>query len=356
LLDAGTLNNTQSGFLSREVQIKGGVYGFQPGEWKKTNSTGDQLARGVMPLPTKEPSSVLFNLLGMVIEMAKDLSAVKDVLAGEMPSGNVPATTVMAMIEQGMKTYNAIYKRIYRGLKAEFGVLYRLNYRYLDEQEYYRIQDEDNLAMRDDYRMDDFDVVPVADPALSSEIQRLAKAKVMVDAISLPGVNPKPIVRQFFEAVRAENIDDILPEQNGPTPQDMAMAKDLELREREVAVKERLAAIQEKESEATYQNKIASAIKSIADAEAAEAGTQMGAYKALVDSIHREMETNERATARNPAVDDTPYNAEIPDADEQGEMGAYSGPDFAQQQPDIGAIGAGEIGALQPDQSAGPIP
>lgn len=357
LLDAGTISNVQGGFLSREVTMKGGIYGFQPGEWKKTNATSEQLSRGVMPLPTKEPSGVLFNLLGMVIEMAQDLSAIKDVLAGDAPAANVPATTVMALIEQGMKTYNAIYKRIYRGLKAEFKVLYRLNYMYLDESEYYRVHDQENVILRQDYMLDDCDVVPVADPAMSSEIQRLAKAQVLVGAIQLPGVNPRPIVKQFLEAVRAEKIEEILPEQQGPSPADQMAVKEMELKERDIALREREQAYKERESEARRENLIASAINQIAQAEKAEAGTQVTAYKAVIDSIHREMESNERANAAGlPQLEEQPDDAGIPEADDGGETSAYPSADLAQQQPDIGAISAGAIGAQQPDQGAGFVP
>ena len=333
LLDGGTLNNVQGGFLAREVQMKGGVNGFSPGEWKKTNVPAEQLAKGVLPLPTKEPSKTLFELLGLVLEMGKDLSAVKDVLAGDIPSQNVAPTTVMALIEQGTKSFNAIYKRIYRGLHNEFKVQYRLNFHYLDETEYYRIHDQENVIMKQDYALDDCDVIPVADPAMSSDIQRLARAQAMLGGIQLPGVNPKPIVRQFFQALRAENIDEILPEDQGPSPADQMAAKEMELREREVALKEREIAFKEKESGARYEHLITGSIKNVAQAEAAEAGTQMGAYVAIIDSLHRENETEikrENNARRVSGLGEQPDNTGLLGVDGEGQADMLEQPDPSQ--------------------------
>jgi len=101
LMDAGAVNNLQSGFLSKEIKVNGGNYRFTTGEWKKTEATAEQLQRGVAPLPTKEPSATLFNLLGLVMELTRDLAAIQDVLAGDSPGANTSPTTVMALTPSG---------------------------------------------------------------------------------------------------------------------------------------------------------------------------------------------------------------------------------------------------------------
>jgi chaperonin GroES len=296
IADSGSLNNLQAGYLSREIKIKSGNQRFQLGEWKRTEATAAQLQSGVFPLPTKEPSPVLFNLLGLMMDLMKDLSSVKDVLAGDSPGSNIPATTVMALIEQGMKTFNAIYKRIYRSLKKEYKQLYYLNYDYLDDEEYYSVLDTDKTALRQDFETDDMDLLPVADPNMSTDMQRLARAEALKGAIGLPGVDPRPIIEQWLEAMRIpqSQIDQILPEQdpNGVPPQVQAMIQeaeskmaDIQIKEQELALRERELQIKAKETEYKAFESMTKAIKNLADAESAEQGSQLAVYKQFFDQL-----------------------------------------------------------------------
>jgi chaperonin GroES len=141
------------------------------------------------------------------------LASVSETMAGESPSQNTPATTTLAVIEQGLKVFTAIYKRVFRSLKSEFGKLRRLNYMYLDEEEVYRVHDEENSAFREDYAEENYDIIPVADPTMASDAQRLAKAQALMGTIE---INPSPegkleILEQFYEALQAPNIDKLLP-------------------------------------------------------------------------------------------------------------------------------------------------
>lgn len=296
LADSGALNNMQAGYLSKEVKIKSGRHRFELGEWKRTEATAEQLKGGVYPLPTKEPSPVLFNLLGLILDLTKDLASVKDVLGGDAPGMNVPATTVMALIEQGMKTFNAIYKRIYRSLKKEYKQLYYLNYDYLDEEEYFNVLDDTKVALRQDFEIDDLDILPVADPNMSTDMQRLARAEALRGAIGMPGVNPRPIIEQWLEAMRIPKhlIEEILPEQdpNG-VPQhvqelmhdaEKKMA-DVQVKEQENSIKERELALKEREIRYKAFESMTKAIKNIADAEATENGQQLAIYKQFFDQL-----------------------------------------------------------------------
>ncbi len=328
LQDAGTLSNLQSGFLSRSVKIRGGINQFKPGEWKKTDSNAGDLRNGILPLPVREPSSTLFSLLGLVLELTKDVASIKDVLSGDSPGANIPATTVAMLVEQGLKTYSAIYKRIYRSLKGEFKTLYKMNYQYLDEEEYFLVLDDTQVAYREDFNYQDCNLVPVADPSLSSDVQRLAQAQALVGALEFPGVQPYPIVRQYLEAVKARDIDQILPKpEDGPSPDMQAqmemMQAQIEAQQQEMALKQREIEIKEAElqlksqvegekakikemelslkaEELGYKGEkyLADSIKSIADAEAKEEGTQIQAYKAVLDENQRELENDERRVSR----------------------------------------------------------
>ena len=145
LVDAGTLSNMQSGFMSRGLKLAGGNSRFRPGEWKVVNTTGSDLKNGIVPLPVKDPSSTLFNLLGMLIESGQRISSVTDVMSGENPGQNQAATTTMAVLEQGLKVFNGIYKRMHRSLSKEYKKIYKLNSMYLDEDRYNMILDEGSL-------------------------------------------------------------------------------------------------------------------------------------------------------------------------------------------------------------------
>lgn len=296
ITDSGSLNNLQAGYLSSEIKIIGGRERFQLGEWKRTKATAEQLSKGVFPLPTKEPSAVLFNMLGLILDLTKDLASVKDVLGGDSPGQNVPATTVMALIEQGMKTFNAIYKRIYRGLKSEFKQLYDINREYLDDKEYYQVVEQDLPIYKADFDSEGIDIEPVADPNMSTDMQRLARAEALKGAIGMPGVDPKPIIKQWLEALKIPDsmVDEILPEQdpNGIPPELQKLMQEVEMKqadvtnkERELDLKEREVALRERELEIKAYESMTKAIKNIADAEAVETGSQLSIYKQFVDQL-----------------------------------------------------------------------
>ena len=129
LVDAGTLSNLQSGFIGKGLRLRAGATALNPGEWRVVNSTGDDLKKQIAPLPTNQPSGVLLELMQLLITSGKELASVAEIFVGKMPGQNTPATTTMASIEQGMKVFTAVYKRIYRALGEEFKKIFKLNHR-----------------------------------------------------------------------------------------------------------------------------------------------------------------------------------------------------------------------------------
>src|SRR5690606_19844097 len=145
-----------------------------PGEFKWVNSTVDDLKKQIMLMPTKEPSKVLLELMGTLITSGKELASVAEIFVGKMPGQNTPATTTMASIEQGMKVFTAVYKRVYRSLDKEFKKIFNLNKTYLDQNTYISVLDGPvNPADFDDKS---FDIVPSADPTATSQTEKLLKA------------------------------------------------------------------------------------------------------------------------------------------------------------------------------------
>lgn len=219
LIDSGTINNLQSGFIAKGVRLKAGDTDFKPGEWKFVQTSGDDLRKGIFPLPTKEPSDTLFKLLGTIVESGEKLASVAEIFVGKMPGQNTPATTTMATIEQGMKVFTAIYKRIYRSLTKEFKRLYRLNQIYLKPEDEFNVLDSQELMQigQSDYTADDTDVKPAADPTNVSEQLRLTKAQSLMEMIPLGTINPIEATKRVLEAMEQPEIEKLLNMQ-GPPP------------------------------------------------------------------------------------------------------------------------------------------
>lgn len=208
LTDAGTLNNLQSGFIGKGIKLKLGNSAFSPGEWKVASSTADDLRKQIVPLPTKEPSPVLFQLLGMLIQSGKELASVAEIFTGKMPGQNTPATTTMATVEQGMKLFTAIYKRVYRSLKEEFKHLYRLNYLYFPKE---AVAVLDEPVSQADFNTRDYDVCPSADPTVSSQSERLIKAQGLLELLPTGLLDPVKVVSRVLEAQEQPNWQELIP-------------------------------------------------------------------------------------------------------------------------------------------------
>jgi chaperonin GroES len=257
LLDSGSLYNAGGGFLAKGANLKGGPLRFSLGEWKTVDSQATDLRQAIMPLPIREPSQVLFMLLGSLIEAGKDISAVKDVMTGQKPGENVSATTVLALIEQGMKVFSAIYKRIYRSLTKEFEKLFRLNSIYLNEQQYFTFLDTEKRVSKNDYDLINLDVVPVADPNLSLDVQRIAKAEALMGISGRPGVNEQEITKRYVEAIKIPNPEQVLLPPDAPPPPN----PEIELKRQELQFKQLELQLKQQEFQLEVQKADVAAVK-----------------------------------------------------------------------------------------------
>lgn len=223
LIDSGTLNNRQGGFIGRGLRIKGGAVKINLGEWKVLDAAaGTDIARNIVPMPTKEPSGSLFQLLGLLIDIGKDLSNSTDALTGKQNATNVPAATMMSLVEQGMKVYSAIQKRVFRALKKEFKKIFDLNRSFLKDEDYQNILDDETAVVRLDYDEKNYDILPVADPLFASDVQRMIRAQAILD---LQFVDPRVKTLNFLEAMECDQglIKQLLPppDPNAPPPPDV---------------------------------------------------------------------------------------------------------------------------------------
>jgi len=218
LIDAGTMSVTGGGFLGRGVKIKGGDYSFKPHEWKRVDSTGDDLRANIFPLPVREPNQVSYQLLQLLINYGERIAGATDIMTGVSPGQNTPAETSRNTVEQGMKVFNGIYKRTWRAMKEEFQKLYRLNQLYLpSEPVEFEYNNELSFVLPDDYSMDMKLVKPAADPNVVSDSQRQMQAQAVLQlAQSSGGFNMYEVQKRYLESLKVTAIDQILPDPKGP--------------------------------------------------------------------------------------------------------------------------------------------
>ena len=217
LLDAGHLSTLQAGFLGKGLRLKMGDTGFSPGEWKAVNSTGDDLKKQIVPLPTKEPSNVLFQLMGSLITSGKELASIAEIFTGKMPGQNTPATTTMATVEQGMKVFTAVYKRLYRSLTEEFIKLARLNNLYLNPQTY--VETVGMEVGPKDFDMTSHKIYPGADPTAISQTEKLLKAQGLMELLPTGVLDPLKIVQRVLDAQEQPNWQELIKQEIAQTGQ-----------------------------------------------------------------------------------------------------------------------------------------
>lgn len=279
MLDAGTVANTGGGFIGSDAKIRGGAWRFRPGQWKPVQVSGGTLRENMVPIPFAGPSTVLFQLLGLLIEAAKDITAVKDAMTGDAQGKNQSPTTTLALIEQGMQVFSAIYKRIFRSLKQEYRKLYRLNAQYLEDGVYRTLQDEERAIAREDYNQTDLDVLPVADPSVVTNMQKLGRAQYLAEFKDDPYFNPVEIRRRLIEAANIDDADELLVEELPPDPR-MAEAAD------KMDIAKRQLLLDEIRLEGDLAKIDAEIMKLIAEAEGVEPGQQIQAYSTLMKALN----------------------------------------------------------------------
>jgi chaperonin GroES len=217
LIDSGTINNLQGGFLGKGIKLKMGQERWTPGEWKTINSTADDLRKQIVPLPTKEPSAVLFQLMGTMVTSAKELASIAEIFVGKSPGQNTPATTTMATIEQGMKVFTAVYKRVYRSLKSEFKKIFELNKLYIDPSFYMGVVDQE--IQPDDFDNSTYDICPGADPSTATQTEKLMKAQGLMELLPSGVLDPVKVVLRIMEAQEQPNFEELLVQEAAQTGQ-----------------------------------------------------------------------------------------------------------------------------------------
>jgi len=340
LMDAGHLSSLGGGFIGKGANMQGGSIKFKPGEWKRVDSTGAQLAQNIVPMPVTPPSPVLFQLLGMLIDSGKSLSATKDILTGENTSPQMPASLGLALIEQGLKVFSAIYKRVHRALHDELKILYRLNQLYLNPNTYFTLLDEKQQVGPEDYNAEDLNVVPVTDPSVVTDMQKLGRSQFLMQFIGNPVMNSQEIMKRVLESANIENINELFAQQPpvDPKVKEAEVKANHEMMRIRIDGAKALASILKDETQA---------IKNIADAASAEVGNQTIEYATQFEALRQQVQQEMSNGQDSPGADagmaqraDDGSGVDVPGGlrpQQGGGMGdgQPSGPDGAGQGGDV---------------------
>ena len=223
LLDAGTLSNLPAGFKMRGIRIRDDAQSIQPGEFRDVDAPGGNLRDSFMMLPFKEPSQTLLSLMGIVVQAGQRFASIADMQVGDgNPQAAVGAT--VALLERGSRTMSAIHKRIYSALKNEFQLMARVFKLYLPQEYPYDVVGGQRMIKQTDFD-DRVDILPVADPNIFSQTQRISLAQTELQlATSNPGMhNMYQAYRNMYEALGVKNIDSVLIKPMPPQPKDPAL-------------------------------------------------------------------------------------------------------------------------------------
>ena len=228
LIDAGTLANLPAGFKARGMRIRDEDEPLQPGEFRDIDTTGGSLKENLIPLPVKEPSNVLMQLLGILIDSGKRFAAIADMNIGDANQA-MPVGTTVALLERGTKVMSAIHKRLHYSQKLEFGLLAKVFSESLPPVYNYQVGSGPSQVKQQDFD-DRVDIIPVSDPNIFSQSQRVTLAQELLQMVqSNPQVHgPMGIYeayRRMYAALGVDNVESLLmpPPDMTPKPVDAGL-------------------------------------------------------------------------------------------------------------------------------------
>ena len=222
LLDAGTLSNLPAGFKARGLRVADDDTPLQPGEFRDVDAPGGSLREGLVPLPYKEPSGTLFQLLGFCVEAGSRFAAVADQKIGDAAQAGAPVGTTMALMERGARVMSAIHKRLHYAQKIEFKLLAKIFSESLDPQYPYEVGTDQIQGLKQSDFSKDIDIIPVSDPNIFSMAQRvtLAQTQLQLAQADPASHNMYEAYRRMYQALGVKDIDVLLPVPAQPQPMD----------------------------------------------------------------------------------------------------------------------------------------
>lgn len=305
MLDAGHIQNAGGGLIGTGVRLKKNKLMMSPGMYHQVEVSGDIRAQ-VFPFQSQGPSTVLFQLLGLMIEAARDITATKDILTGDTGGKTQTATTTLALIEQGLKVFTAIYKRIFRAMKDEFKLLFELNAKFIDEKQYFTFNDEQEVVEAKDYDIAAMDICPVADPSMVSDMQRQAQSQLLLQVAEHPMLGQlqdgTEVLRRVYDAARIPEFEKLIKKQDPMAAQMQQQAAVTEI--------DKVASEAERNRAAAQKDQAESA-KKVTETQLLPAEMILQANKQDMEDAHRDMDREKDAVN---AAEDRAMNREQMDA------------------------------------------
>ena len=221
LIDAGTFANLPGGFKAHGLRVLAPDEPIAPGEWREVNSPAGDLAKALQPLPFKEPSGTLFNLMQYVVNTAKEFADSSDHIV-DNASNYGPVGTTMALLEQSSKMFSAVHKRLHSAQSKDLRILARLDHEYLPDMYPYEVAGGAQQVFKEDFNLKSIDVIPVSDPNMPSESHRIAKINaIMSIAQQQPAsYNMEQIGMELFQAMGIDEPQRYLKKKQQPISAD----------------------------------------------------------------------------------------------------------------------------------------
>lgn len=305
LVDAGTLANSNTGFISSQLGLKKrGKHKVKVGEYNIVDSVGD-IRQQVMPMQFSGADQVLFSLLGFVLDAARDVAQLKEVLEGTAASTST-ATTTMALIEQGLKVFSAIYKRIHKGLEKELQLIREWDY-YSTNPLYDEVLDLPQGVNPEWFNDDNFNFELVSDPQVVTDMQRMARLEFEMQFIGAPSHDQTKLLTKVYDMSGLGDYQEVASGQNpevaqmqqamqemqqmlqGLQQQNQKLQEEYDKLKSDKAMEDKLKVAKEareaKSARIKDQNTTADTIKKLAEAESKEEGEQLGEYQAAAESL-----------------------------------------------------------------------
>jgi chaperonin GroES len=246
MFDAGHLQIAGGGFIGAGASLNTGAIRFMTGEWKVVNTQGRALRENLVPMQFPGPNAVLMALLEFLVASAKDIASINEVLDGKIPGANVPGILGLALIQQGLKIFNAIFKRVHRSLRQEFEKLFRLNRLYLPDQVGYRIGSEYFTITRKDYAVGG-GVEPVSDPEMVTDTQQMAQANFLLQFIGDPFFDQREIRLRAVTAASIQQVDKLIAAKSPPNAEMVAKMAELDLAQQQVSAEKHMVELRGEE-------------------------------------------------------------------------------------------------------------
>lgn len=331
LIDSGTLANQQGGFVTKAFKTKKRIVKQELGQFTQLEIPPNVDIRSqIMPLPFKEPSGVLFSLLGLLIEAGKETGFVTQALTGDSEGQNVPATTMLAIIEQGTRAFKPMIQKLFHSQKNDLEMRFYLYGKFSNHERFIRYSDVDIQISQDIFNNSELDIMPVADPTQSSEAHRYIKLQFLQQLMQTPLMNilnPQAIAVRIFKDMQIENPEELIaaPQQPAPDPkmielqmkQEIALAKleldktreqregaSLELEKLKTKIKEQEAIMRFNESDEKQRMMVARANKDQQESNVKERMAKVAEDKVEVERERLElMAKQQRDESRRKSVE-----------------------------------------------------